>query len=113
MPIAINVSPGEAYDRHAILLLKIENCLDEEQKERFRRQLCALSPHVDMQSAAYGSLRSVNGRLWDLENEVRQLIARQDYGERYIHVTREIHANNDERHRLKRAIGETDVKIYV
>jgi hypothetical protein len=118
MSVSIDISIGELHDRHSILRLKEEHCTDPAARERISKEVHRLSPHVDWRDP-YLALHHTNRQLWNLEDEVRCLMAAGDYGPRYVHVTRTIHEKNDERHRIKKRIDaergslqHSEVKIY-
>ncbi|HZP19238.1 MAG TPA: hypothetical protein VFB16_03440, partial [Bauldia sp.] len=50
-------------------------------------------------------LRSANGRLWDLEDAIRDCERRKDFGPAFIEAARAIYRTNDERAALKKAIN--------
>ena len=76
--IPIDVSPGEALDRLSILRVKQEKGPPEWQ-DRIRRDIADLDRVVrskvdvgPVESQA-AQLRSINGQLWDMENDMRAL----------------------------------------
>jgi hypothetical protein len=53
-----------------------------------------------------GKLKSVNERLWAIEDDLRVHEARKDFAARFVELARSVYLNNDERSRLKHAIDE-------
>ena len=51
------------------------------------------------------TLKAVNERLWDLEDEIRDCERRQDFGLAFVTVARSIYRANDERAAVKREIN--------
>jgi len=50
-------------------------------------------------------LRAVNGRLWEIEDEIRDCEQRQDFGAPFIALARAVYQTNDRRAELKREIN--------
>jgi hypothetical protein len=51
-------------------------------------------------------LASVNGKLWDIENDLRACEANNDFGPRFIALARAVYVTNDERAAIKRQIND-------
>jgi hypothetical protein len=51
-------------------------------------------------------LKAVNGRLWDIEEEIRLCERGQEFGPRFIGLARSVYRENDQRARLKREVNE-------
>ncbi len=64
------------------------------------------------------SLKALNEKLWDIEDEIRNCEAAQDFGPRFIELARSVYQTNDKRARVKKQIDElfgstiTDEKSY-
>jgi len=54
----------------------------------------------------YSELKAVNEQLWDIENQVRDCEARQDFGPQFVELARAVYQTNDRRSALKRRIDE-------
>lgn len=110
VPIAI----GELIDKISILEIKADRIADHAKLRNVRAELKILS---ELKSAAgldtpdmrllAEELKSINAELWDLEDEIRELEARQDFGARFVTLARSIYLTNDRRARLKRKINLT------
>lgn len=65
-----------------------------------------------------GDLRIVNERLWEVEDDLREHEARQDFGDTFVTLARSVYQLNDQRAAIKRRIslllGSTflEEKIY-
>ncbi|MEO8558922.1 MAG: hypothetical protein ABI439_07660 [Rhodospirillales bacterium] len=133
MIIDIPGSPGELIDRIAILELKSRHFTDAAKRTTVERQLARLQALWDGQVAqragaeitsagivaAIGELRQVNAILWDVEEDLRALEAKQDFGPRFVELARSVYRTNDRRAAAKRridaALGSTMIeeKSYV
>ena len=51
------------------------------------------------------SLAEINGQLWDIEDELRLLESKQDFGERFIELARSVYKVNDKRAKAKKDIN--------
>ena len=50
-------------------------------------------------------LKEVNMALWEIEDEIRELESRKDFGPRFIELARSVYQTNDRRARIKQAIN--------
>jgi hypothetical protein len=50
-------------------------------------------------------LRTVNEKLWDVEDALRVCECRTDFGENFVELARSVYRLNDERSALKRRIN--------
>jgi hypothetical protein len=50
-------------------------------------------------------LKSLNAALWEIEDAIRELEARGDFGARFIELARGVYQNNDRRARVKHRIN--------
>ena len=108
----VEVSWGEFLDKISILEIKSERMRQAASIANVNRELehlrsvlgdfCPLPAEVDLERA---SLRTINEKLWDLEDEVRDCEARQSFGASFIELARKIYAFNDERARIKKKIN--------
>jgi len=122
--IEITIGPGELVDRLTILRLRAEHVGDPILKVAIARQLDMLERLRDgLQASANlrdteNALGTVNAKLWNAEDKVRELVAKGDLGAAFVSVARSILELNDERSRLKTRIDElfkwstTDFKCY-
>ena len=110
--ILIPVSPGELFDKLAILELKLQHLADDRQLAHVRveKELldqALLSVHIDLAALAHQreALLAVNADLWAIEEDIRRFEARQDFGPAFIALARAVYTLNDTRARLKREIN--------
>ena len=107
--IQIPVSLGELVDKLTILSLKCRHLSGEAllhvQAEHGLLQAVLSGAGVAVEPALQSDLLTVNAALWDVEEQLRQLEARQEFGEAFVHLARQVYRLNDRRHQLKRAIS--------
>ena len=65
----------------------------------------ALPPSEELR-ALTAELRTVNERLWQVEDEIRSCERNGDFGPRFIELARSVYQNNDRRAALKRRINQ-------
>jgi len=107
-PIAI----GELIDKITILEIKSERIADPGKLRNVAVELAALrelkrgagldTPDMEPYSR---ELKSLNAALWDIEDGLRELEARQDFGARFIELARGVYQNNDRRAQVKQRIN--------
>ena len=107
--ILVPVSVGELMDKISILEIKAERIKDPGPLKNIERELAALRAVRIHYPAALASLvaelKRVNGELWNIEDDIRDCEARNDFGEFFIELARTVYRLNDERSRIKRAIN--------
>ena len=106
------ISVGELIDKITILRIKrerihaaparanVESELDRLLEIRARASL----DRADL-AGLEDELFQVNGRLWDVEDELRALEQNGDFGKRFIELARSVYRLNDRRSGLKRRIN--------
>ena len=107
------VSAGELIDKITILEIKRERITDEAKRGNVGRELDLLvaerrrslpsSPELDALTA---ELKTVNERLWDIEDDIRRCEAAAEFGDRFVELARSVYKSNDERSALKRRIND-------
>lgn len=107
-PIAI----GELVDKITILEIKIERICDVTKVRNARTELALLCNRRDNAvansaklDAMTARLRSVNERIWELEDSIRNCERRSEFGLGFIALARSIYRTNDERAAIKRQIN--------
>ena len=110
--IKVPVSYGELYDKITILQIKREMFEDPAKLANVQRELEYLTevaqevPHHDDTAACIDELRAINSELWDIEEGKRAHERRQDFGESFIRLARDVYIKNDRRAALKRQINQ-------
>ena len=118
--ILVPVSFGELLDKIAILQIKSERMSDQAKLANVRKELEALSatwlahPTAGHDIVALrASLKGVNERLWDIEDDIRRCEQRQDFGAEFIRLARAVYFENDERAAIKKQINLALGSSYV
>jgi len=112
MLIEIPVPTGELFDKITILELKVRHLRDPAKKANAQTELDMLRDRAaPLDGAAVAAtvarLAEVNSALWDVEDELRVLEAKADFGSAFVELARSVYRLNDERAALKRTIGVT------
>ena len=110
MIVQAPVSVGELLDKLSILRIKEARFTREDKRANVRRELAELQGVADQDGLRHeqleGQLDEVNGALWDVEDELRVLESRQDFGDRFVELARAVYVTNDLRAALKRQLNE-------
>ena len=111
----IEVANGEIIDKHTILVIKSERISDAGKLSDIHREMEALADgvkfvynSVDDASTVHDlaeKLKAINEQLWDVEDQLRVLESKQDFGEDFVNKARSVYFLNDERAALKRAVN--------
>lgn len=111
--IVIDVAPGELIDRLTILEIKLERIRDEAKLGNVRREyellsrVCGASmPTGDTIAELRARLKTVNEKIWQLEDDIRQHERDQDFGASFVTLARAVYHTNDQRAAIKRLINE-------
>jgi hypothetical protein len=56
-------------------------------------------------SSLYAELKSINQKLWVVEDDIRECERRKDFGREFVSLAREVYFTNDERARVKKEIN--------
>ena len=110
--IMIPVAPGELIDKITILKIKSERMSEADKVANVRRELELLCdvqrrniPEDPKVSDMQARLEEVNGRIWDLEDVIRDCERDKDFGETFLATARKIYRTNDERAAIKKEIN--------
>lgn len=103
---------GDVVDKITILLIKADKITHAEKLANIHTELETLreawtaAGHPPLESLAdWDELRSVNGQLWTVEDDLRDLERDRDFGERFVALARSVYKINDRRAALKRSIN--------
>lgn len=105
----IEVSNGEIIDKLTIIQIKLERITDEGKLKNLRNEFDLLKEaslsviHID--DPLYIALYNVNCELWDIEDHIRDLERKRDFGKDFIETARAVYIKNDLRSRIKREIN--------
>ncbi|WP_245843823.1 DUF6165 family protein [Sphingomonas spermidinifaciens] len=99
-------------DKLTILDIKRVRLVQPEARSNVEREVAALRPigsaalaHPAV-SAAFGELRRVNERLWDIEDAIRIAEGEGRFGADFVSLARAVYQRNDERAAIKRRIND-------
>jgi len=105
----IEVSNGEIIDKLTILQIKLERISDREKLKNLKREFNELSKVTSSilgtTDPLYKSLYEVNCELWNIEDHIRELERKKDFGKDFIETARSVYFKNDRRAELKREIN--------
>ena len=110
--ISIPISPGELLDKLTILEIKLERIKDKEKLTNISYEYDSLktivqrdisqSPKLD---TLYQELKLINGKLWDIEDDIRDCERNQDFSDTFVQLARSVYITNDKRASLKKDIN--------
>ena len=117
--ILVEVSVGELLDKISILEIKKNNIKDTKKIKFINDEYVILKNQFEKNvkideklNNLFKSLKEINNKLWDIENEKRLCEKNLDFGEKFIKTSRDIHFLNDNRGKIKLEINNhTDSKI--
>ena len=118
--ILVPVSFGELLDKIAILQIKSERMRDEAKLANVRAELSALEKTWMAHPAAGGDvirlraeLKTVNERLWVIEDDIRLKEKAQAFDDGFVQLARSVYFENDSRARIKKDINLALGSAYV
>ncbi len=110
--LLVPVSPGELLDKITILRIKAARIADPAKLANVRRELELLestwrgSPFAAGDVAAdEAALQAVNGRLWDIEDRIRDKERERAFDAEFVELARAVYVENDERAAIKKRIN--------
>ena len=105
----IEVSNGEIIDKLTIVQIKLERIKDKAKLINLNKEYNELSRSasgiMSTSDELYKSLYAVNNELWDIEDRIRDLERKKDFGTDFISTARAVYIKNDKRSDLKRKIN--------
>lgn len=108
MLVEIPVSVGELIDKVTILEIKLEFATDQSKIDNINKELSYLIDKLGKiyyPTFHYDTLKSVNRRLWEIEDLIRKQESLGDFGKEFIMYARLIYMYNDTRATIKREIN--------
>ena len=112
MALKVDVSAGEFLDKLTILEIKSERIKDEDKLSNVRKELELLQrtwgesklSRTDV-AKQVDELKTINERLWDVEDRVRVKEAAQTFDDEFVQLARSVYRLNDKRAAVKREIN--------
>ena len=112
--ILAEISAGELIDKITILEIKKIKISDAEKLKDINKELDSLNqtfkqfiPDPSSIQQLIDKLKSINLKLWDIENGKRQAEKDQNFGKEFIELARSVYKSNDERAKIKLEINNT------
>jgi len=110
--ISVPISPGELLDKITILRIKSARMQDAAKLVNVRRELelleqtwrSVLPAGLDLRTEEK-ALEDVNGKLWDVEDLLRDQEAEKRFDAKFIELARAVYFTNDERAAIKKRIN--------
>ncbi len=112
MKFTIEISPGDFFDKISILEIKQERIQDELKLKNVQLELNILNKARNHQIQTSSELKnlcsqlkSINETLWEIEDDIRDCESKNDFGDNFISLARNVYKNNDKRSKVKRHIN--------
>jgi hypothetical protein len=110
--ILVPISPGELLDKITILRIKSARMTDPAKLQNVRHELVLLEqtweravPNAAQLAVDEHALETVNTRLWDIEDRIREHEAGRRFDASFIELARAVYVANDERAAIKKRIN--------
>ena len=123
--ISIEVSAGELLDKISILHIKLDKIKDKNSLDFIKKEYEVLiqerDKNIDLNDEInnlYIELKTVNEKLWIIEDEKRLCEKNSKFDEKFIQASRDIHFLNDRRAVIKLNINKIlgsnirEIKLY-
>ncbi|WP_244501013.1 DUF6165 family protein [Methyloceanibacter marginalis] len=101
MTLLVEVAPGELIDKITILEIKLQKIEDEAKLANVRREHAHLMetfraniPETPELRELIDELRAANQKIWDIEDEIRELERNKDFGDAFVAVARSVYRSN-------------------
>ena len=110
MEIKIPVSVGELVDKITILEIKTKNVKETGKSKNIENELSKLNLiYADLRNkkldSHYEELKTINEKLWNIEDEIRILEKNKNFGTEFIKLARSVYITNDKRFDVKSKIN--------
>ncbi len=110
--ILVEVSVGELLDKISILEIKQDKIKDLEKLKFIKEEHSILSDQLNKNvksdeklNILFSSLKEINAKLWMIEDEKRQCEKDQNFTDKFIKLSRDVHFLNDDRAKIKLEIN--------
>ena len=112
MLINVPVSIGELFDKISILDIKTKKIKNKDDLKLIKYELSKLRKIVKSKGLTstniknkYQSLKSINEKLWNIENKKRRCEKLKKFDNNFINLARKVYIYNDKRASLKKDIN--------
>lgn len=118
--IEVEISVADLLDKITILQIKTERISVTSKLENIEKELRVLQSQWE--SSPYSknnldesiiSLKEVNEKLWDIEDQIRNKEKEQEFDKEFIELARSVYIRNDERAEIKRIINKKTGSVLV
>ena len=106
------ISAGELFDKISILEIKKNKIKDRSKRNIVLKELVSLQETVNENikksktlTKLYKKLKSVNLKLWKIEDNIRDYERKRNFQDKFIKLARAVYFTNDERSRVKNKIN--------
>ena len=111
--ILSEISAGELLDKISILDIKLNKIKEKDSLDYIKKEHQILTkereknidPNIDI-NPLYLKLKSINEKLWIIEDEKRLCEKNSDFKEKFIKLSRDVHFLNDKRAQVKLEINK-------
>lgn len=113
MSATVEISFGELIDKITILEIKADAVKDPVGRRNVLHELALLRqrrqqtlPGTARLDVLQDELRTINRRLWDIEDQLRTKESHQQFDQEFIDLARGVYVNNDRRSEVKRSVND-------
>ena len=106
--ILVEVSVGELLDKISILEIKQQKIKDTEKLKFINEEHSILKDQLNKNvksdqklNELFETLKKINAKLWIIEDNKRQCEKDQNFKEKFIKLSRDVHFLNDDRAKIK------------
>ena len=106
--ILVEVSVGELLDKISILEIKKKKIKSGDKLNLINNEYSILKDQFEKNvktdskiNELFQSLKKINEKLWEIEDDKRMCEKKADFGEKFIKLSRDVHFLNDERAKIK------------
>ena len=110
--ILVEVSVGELLDKLSILEIKQGKIKDSKKLKYINDEYAVLKEQLKKNvysdntlDKLFNSLKEINSKLWNIEDDKRMCEKNSDFGEKFIKLSRDVHFLNDDRAKIKLEIN--------
>ena len=110
--ILVEVSVAELLDKISILEIKQDKIKDLEKLKFINEEHSILNDQLrknvksdEKLNSLFSSLKSINSKLWVIEDEKRQCEKDKSFTDQFIKLSRDVHFLNDDRAKIKLEIN--------
>jgi len=110
--LKIDISIGEVVDKFTILSIKLNKIENDKKLKNIRKEYDILfnsleNSGIEVDSASFAKLETINLKLWEIEDKIRKKEANKEFDDEFIQLARNVYINNDKRSAAKREINIT------